>query len=194
MLDRFNDLSELRPYFESAKILEFGTGSSTAYFLNHAKPGCNLVSLEQDSKYLPRYVFRGGRARSVVSDITVENFGKFKGSRFLNSQHEVNMSSFIYVDGPVSPFDSARGMAGPNLDLLLMINIATKVIAVDRRHLTVFLLLGKLSESHNFFPTDRFLVDIKKLGLELGNIENTSLQNFGEYSFQRTCVFIPKKS
>jgi hypothetical protein len=193
LLDRFNDLAKLRPYFDSKQILEFGTGSSTAYFLNHAKFNCSLRSYEQDLNFLPKYVFSSSRATAVISEVSIERYGLYEGSRFKDSTKDIATAEFIYVDGPVSPLDSKRGMAGPNLDLLIASNLDTKVIAVDRRHLTVILLLEKLSKSHFFIPTERFLKDLNLLGQGsemLAVFENDTRPIL---TLERTCVFIPRK-
>jgi len=192
LFDRFTDLKLLRSYFESTNVIEFGTGSSTAFFLNHARPGFNLVSYEQELKYLPKYIFADDRMRAVISEVKIVDYDSFKGSKFENSQRDISGSDFIYVDGPVSPFDTTRGMAGPNLDLILSTNLKNRVVAVDRRHLTVFLLLDKLSETHFFVPTKRFLEDARKLGLKINYEIDLVACSLQERVLERTCVFVPR--
>lgn len=97
LLYRFEDLSLLRPHFQSRNILEFGTGSSTLYFLNHGGQNCNVISYEQNLSYLPKYIFRKPNAHSVVSDVVVEHYQGFLGSRFLDSR--VYCSSAVYLRG-----------------------------------------------------------------------------------------------
>lgn len=192
LFDRFTDLTLLRPFFESKSVIEFGTGSSTAFFLNHARPGFNLISYEQDLRYLPKYIFADERTRAVISDVVIEKYESFKGSKFISSQGDISGSDFVYVDGPVSPFDADRGMAGPNLDLMSFADLKNKVVAVDRRHLTVLLLLDKLTESHFFVPTKRFLEDVRVLGLNIDYEVNLRKCPLQLHTFERTCVFVPK--
>jgi hypothetical protein len=130
--------------------------------------------------------------RAVISDVKIEKYESFKGSKFTNSQGDISGSDFVYVDGPVSPFDADRGMAGPNLDLLSSTDLKNKVVAVDRRHLTVLLLFDKLDESHFFVPTKRFLEDVRILGLNIDYEINPRKCPLQLHTFERTCVFVPK--
>jgi hypothetical protein len=189
---RFQDLSTLRPYFSARNILEFGTGSSTLYFLNHGGQSCMLTSYEQDIAYLPKYVFNRPRARAVISEVVLENHQEFAGSRFSDSIEDIDRADFIYVDGPVSPFNVQQGMAGPNLDLMASDSLSRKLIAVDRRHLTVILLIQKLAKTHWFIPTKSFLLDAGRLGFDAGIIENYTPADQQMMKLARTCVFIPR--
>lgn len=96
------------------------------------------------------------------------------------------------MDGPVSPFDAERGMAGPNLDLLINSDLEKKTIAIDRRHLTVILLAKKLAKTHWLSPTESFLQDTARLGIDINSLAGLTQINERTSKLHRTCVFYPK--
>lgn len=193
LANRFSDFTELRLYFANRKVLEFGTGSSTLFFLNSANKVSSLTSFEQDEKYLPKFTKRTKNYNYVLSDVTSVRIAEMNGTMFEGANQYINNSDFIYIDGPVSPNNSHIDMAGPNLDVFYANTLKDKVIAVDRRHATVALLAIKLSETHRLITTKSFVSDLPKLEKLINVAQIESIIDFkSEIALKRTSVFFPK--
>jgi hypothetical protein len=120
---RYLDLSRLLAVSpKNLKVLEFGSGSLTIYFLSQTKIS-QLISVEENEKYLIN--MKDSRLISHVSPVILED-EPLSGTRYRDSDKFLGDEDLIYVDGPTSKV-SSNGLALPNLDLTPQNNLTKKL-------------------------------------------------------------------
>ena len=188
---RFNDLAKIFDVApDSMVVTELGQGSSTFFFLGTKKVK-KLFSLEEDENYSLQISNR--KLTTVISRVLISKFGEEVGTKYLNGNEYLNLSNFIYLDGPVSHPDR-NGVAFPNLDCL-DVPLCGKIIAVDCRTNTVRLLATQLRDTHIIFPSKSVISECRKFSLDLtiDVIHSKSHSHkFLKDNLVRTSVFFPK--
>lgn len=154
MLIRFTDLANtfsLFPY--DLPVLEFGSGSSTIFFLTHPRVS-SLVTFEEKPEYLPTLKMNQKVIwKVVVDDYFEESVDSKPVTRFKNFEQFLSTPSLIYVDGPSTPVSSITNETIPNTEVFSIKNIKQHVILIDGRQETVSLAVKHLRDSHFFFPS-----------------------------------------
>ena len=181
---RFEDLRKIIDFCRVEKVVEFGSGSSTLFFLSNRKIFSTLVTFEEDRKYLPQINFAQDVFISHVENSATTLYKGINGTYFPNSNESIKNSTFIYIDGPVSNYSQRLEMAEPNLDVLQSEFLEDKIIVLDCRTVTVALLLPKLMNTHYFLPGKSYLT-------EISNLEK-KLEEFA-FDLPRIPFFKPKK-
>ena len=187
---RFNDLARILDVApDSIVVTELGQGSSTFFFLGNKKVR-KVFSLEEDEKFSLQ--ISNHKLTTVISSVLLSKFGEEVGTKYLNGKEYLNLSNFIYLDGPVSQPDR-NGIAFPNLDCL-DVQLCGKIIAVDCRTNTVRLLATQLRDTHILFPSKSVISECRKfsLNLTIGVINSQSqTHKFLKDNLVRTSVFFP---
>ena len=187
---RYLDLSRLLAVSpKNMKVLEFGSGSSTIYFLSQTKIS-KLISVEENEKYLIH--MKDSRLISHVSPVILED-EPLPGTRYRDSDKFLEDADLIYVDGPTSKV-SSNGLALPNLDLTPQNDLTKKIVAVDCRTNTVIYIFSMLSKTHTFIPSKSFLLELKAIKLDPADFGSHYFRP--EYkslpgSMVRTSLFLP---
>ena len=145
LINIFNQLSKKQ------RVIEFGSGSSTYFFLSHPKV-IALHTFEQSSQWLPRIKGSWERNWSVtVNQMSQEMVNSIPVLRFMDYSQSVQSSNVIYIDGPATPEDPNLKVALPNEEILRVKELRDKVILVDCRVLTVLRLAEYLFETHSVY-------------------------------------------
>jgi hypothetical protein len=181
---RFQDLRTIIHFCRVENALEFGSGSSTLFFLSNRDIFSKLVTFEEDAKYLPQIDFAPDSYISCVEKSATKNYKGVDGTYFPSSHSAIENSTFIYVDGPVSNYSKPLEAVEPNLDVLQAQSLDDKIIVLDCRTSTVALLLPKLMNSHYFLPCKSYLI-------EIANVEK-NLKQF-DFSLPQVQFYKPKR-
>lgn len=191
---RFRDLQKITRLMNKESVIEFGSGSSTLFFI-FRKNICNkLITIEEDSLYLPKIRRTEIKYQPQILKSKTGNFGGFIGTYFPQSSELIDDATFIYVDGPVSPVLDNFPSVAPNLDTLVDVDLTGKIVVIDCRSLTVALLQRKLANTHYFLPSKSFLIEFPKIKFFLK--DNYGIYAKYHFSFEndiltRSNVFLP---
>ena len=187
---RYFDLSQLLAVVpKNVRVLEFGSGSSTIYFLSQDKIK-QLKSLEENKYYLIN--IKNSRLITHVSPVITED-EPLLGTKYKYSDKFLESADLIYVDGPTSKI-SSNGLALPNLDLTPQDDLSKKIVAVDCRTNTVIYIFSMLSKTHTFIPSKSFLLELKTIKLNPADFNSHYFSPEYESllgSMVRTSLFLP---
>lgn len=190
ILIRFTDLANVFSLFpHGLPVLEFGSGSSTIFFLAHPKVS-SLVTFEEKPEYLPKLKMNQKAIWKVVVDDYFEEFVDSKRvTRFKNFEQFLNNPSLIYVDGPSTPVSSITNKTIPNTEVFSIKSIKQHIILIDGRLETVSLAVKHLRDSHFFFPSLAY----RKSNPNCSNSFDQLPENFRKIiaGNVRTTAFIP---
>lgn len=157
ILIRFADLAHIFSIItKPIPVVEFGSGSSTLFFLAHPKVE-SLVTYEEKTEYLPKASWPLRKKWIIESNkFTKEKTDHVMVTRFDDFENYLKNSSVIYIDGPSTPISPVSQKTIPNTEILKAPNLENHIILVDGRQETVFLILQKVLHSHYFFPSDAY--------------------------------------
>ncbi len=194
---RYEDLSILRKLgLIRGKIVDFGSGSSTIFFLNCPRVN-HLVTFEEDARFLLPGLKRVSSKKLDLrfSKAVQGEIWGVPGTRY--QEQLLGSYDFIYIDGPTCNSNES-GLSLPNLDLILEYNgdLLDTAIAIDSRTSTTLFLGKHLHESHFLIPSTGLSGKLtaianqfsKSYGLEL--LED--LQISEGINLRRTNLLIPK--
>lgn len=154
LLLRYQDLSILRKIgLIRGKVVDFGSGSSTIFFLNCPRVN-HLVTFEEDARFL-----LPGLKRVSSNELDLRFSKAVEGEIWgvLGTRYQLQLVGdfdFIYIDGPTCKSNES-GLSLPNLDLILRkkSDLLETVIAIDSRSSTTLFLGKYLRESHILVPS-----------------------------------------
>jgi len=203
ILIRFADLSIIfRRLLKDQIVCEFGSGSSTLFFVSHNKVALT-TSFEQFEVYLPRLQYLDYKNwNSITGNVILEKELNLQVPRFTNYMENAKSSTLIYVDGPATPVDPRTGLAIANREIPELNDLRHKIVLIDCRLLTVIEVALRLRESHLFFPSQAVLTEYSKLQkshIELNVTIDDIFQESTIYNSRlfklliRTSAFFPKK-
>jgi hypothetical protein len=138
------------------RILELGSGTSTAWFASHARRhGATLVSVDQHQGWLDAAMQSAslvGPVEGICAPVQIE---PGLGGRYAT---ELPDADFVYIDGPMLTLDLPGGQ-GVNLDVPDMLRRGRRpaVIVVDSRTDTVDYLRDEgLVRDYEFEPEFKY--------------------------------------
>jgi len=188
---RFTDFRLLSKYLDGEEILEFGSGSSTIFFITNKKLCRSLVTFEEDIGYFPKIFGKQSNFYKVIGKSGPGSYLNIEGSQFKNSCTFIQKASVIYIDGPATEFLPKFNSVAPNLDVINC-DVTGKVIIIDCRTFTVSLLASKLNQTHIFLPSKSFLFEINKNGNKIPYFDSSmNRYRLVEKQLTRCSVFLP---
>jgi hypothetical protein len=154
-------LVRLLKRYKPKKILEFGSGTTTAVFADWVKAnnGVSLVSVDESTEWITKSSSLAGiaeddaRFKMVSAPKIVEELqGGLTGARY-NMPFDGNFD-FVLVDGPSLNVDGVKRKDTINTDIFKLTEFSSpQVIVVDIRVATVNAMMKKLN-NYNLFLSD----------------------------------------
>lgn len=203
ILIRIADLVVVFDHLPSKQVVcEFGSGSSTIFFLTTKKVS-KTYSFEEFEEFLPKFRFIDAKAwYPRVGKTITEIVSEVPIPRFYDISDEIRFSSILYIDGPATPKDPEYQLAFANTEVLSETNLESHIVLVDCRLLTVFQFALALGTSHHIYPSEASLHDLQRLierdpkkGNEIKRVLSPRSQELKPVSIGpcvRTSIFLPK--
>jgi len=190
VLIRFADLANIFAYIpEQLPVLEFGSGSSTLFFIWNEKV-TSLVTYEEKPEFIPILPSKFDKNWIIVSDrFQIEKRDGCNIPRFTNFDEHLTENTIIYVDGPYTPINPKTQSAFPNKELLHSNNLQNNIVLVDCRIETVSLLAEKLRDTHQFFPSQVYQNAYSNAAEIRFGLQNSKWDNL--QTNVRTTTFLP---